>query len=306
MSNTNYYYINICKKGEDFMRDFVIITDAGCDLPTHIIEELSVKVAPMSLTMNEKLYRHYHDYRELSESDFYQKIRNGIVGTTAGVNIKDTMDVMREVLEKDKDVLYLSFSSGLSGSYNYAQMAAEEMKEEFPDATIEVIDTKSACIGLGFLVYLATEKKNTGANMAEVSEYVNAIQQNIFHCFMVDDLMYLNQSGRISHLAAVAGTMLNIKPVFKLNPDGKIFDDGKVRGNIAGMKHLANRVKDKCVDHNVIFIGHGDNKDIAEKLKNQILDLYPDAKIILSCIGPIVGNCLGPDALAVAFMSDNR
>lgn len=289
------------------MKDFVIITDSACDLSQEMVKELGVKVVPMSLTMNYKLYKHYADFRELTEADFYQKIRSGLVGTTAGVNIEDTMTVMREVLVQDKDILYLSFSSGLSGSYNFATMAAEEIKRtEFPDANIEVIDTHSACIGLGLLVYLAVEKKNTGASMSEVSEYVKSMQQKICHCFMVDNLMYLNQSGRISHLAAVAGTMLNIKPVFKLNPDGKIFDDGKVRGNIAGMKHLVNRVKDKCVDHNVIFIGHGDNKDIAEKLKNQILDLYPDAKIVVSCISPIVGNCLGPDALAVAFMSDNR
>ena len=288
------------------MRDFVIITDSTCDLPQEIMEKLNIKLVPMSITIDDNSYKHYDDYRELSKDDFYQKIRGGFVGTTAGVNSQDAISVMGEALNNNNDVLYLSFSSAMSSSYQSAFMAVLEMQEDFPNANIKLIDTLSACVGQGLLVYLAAMKKAEGASFDEVVEFVENNKLNICHSFMVDDLMYLEKSGRTSHLSAVAGTMLNIKPVFKINNDGKIFLDGKVRGKNAGIKHLLNRAKDKGLDHKIFFIVHADMEEDALILKNQILELFPEAEIIINCIGPIIGNCLGPGALAVAFVGDNR
>jgi DegV family protein with EDD domain len=288
------------------MRDFVIFTDSGCDLPQIIVDSFHIKVVPMGLSIEDNLYKHYHDYRELSSDDFYKKIRSGVIGTTSGVNVQDTMIFMREVLEQNLDVLYLSFSSGLSGSYQYACMAAEELKEEFPEAKIEVIDTKSACIGLGMLVYLAAQKKMEGFSFEETLQFVQNTRLKIYHNFMVDNLMYLQKSGRISHLTAITGSMLGIKPVFTLDNDGKISNDGKVRGKIACMKHFVNKVDEKCSEPTIFFVAHADAEEDGEKLKSKILELYPDANVIVNCLGPILANALGPGALAVAFVSDNR
>lgn len=288
------------------MRDFVIITDAGCDLSKEMVEALGVKVAPMSLTMENKLYKHYHDYRELSEADFYNKIRNGIVGTTAGTNIQDAMDVMQEVLSQNKDILYIPFSSALSCSYQSAFLAAEELREEYPEAMINVVDSLSASVGLGMLVYLAAKKQMEGCSLKEVTQFVEDSKTHIFHSFMVDDLMYLQKTGRISHLTAVAGTMLNIKPVFKIDDSGKVANDGKVRGKNAGVKHLLNRLSEKCNDANTVFIGHVDAAEDAENLKNKVLEIHPKANVIVNCLGPILGNSLGPNALVIIFYGDNR
>ena len=288
------------------MRDFVIITDSGCDLSQNIVEEFGIKVVPMGLILEDKLYKHYHDYRELTAVDFYQKIRSGMVGTTSGVNIQDAMNMMREVLEQNVDVLYLSFSSGLSGSYQYASMAAEELRDEFPDAKIEVIDTKSACIGLGMLVYLSAQKKMEGFSFEEVVSFVENTKLKISHNFMVDNLMYLQKSGRISHLTAMTGSMLGIKPVFTLNNEGKVSSDGKVRGKLAVVKHFIAKIEENCCDTNVFFIAHADAEIDAINLKNKILEAHSDAKVIINCVGPILGNCLGPGALAIVFLSESR
>ncbi len=288
------------------MRDFVIITDGCCDLPQHIIEELGVRMAPLGLTIGNQLYKHYYDFRELSKDNFYDNIRNGIVGMTSGVNVQDAMTTMREVLEQDKDVLYLSFSSAMSVSYQSSVLAAKELQEEFPEANIKVIDTLSACIGQGLLIYLAAQKKAEGLSLDAVSQFVEDNKLKIFHCFMVDNLKYLQKSGRISHLTAIAGTMMNIKPVFNIGNDGKIFNDGKVRGKVAGKKYLLNKLVENCTNFNTILIGHADDEEAAKELKNEILEIHPDTNVIVSCIGPIIGNCLGPSSLAVTFMSEKR
>lgn len=288
------------------MRNFVIITDSGCDLSQNMIEDLEVQVAPMGITIDNKAYKHYHDFRELSKTEFYQKIRNGSIGTTSGVNFQDALDIMRINLEKDLDILYLSFSSGMSCSYQSAVMAANELKNEFPKSIIQVVDTLAGSVGLGMLVYLAVQKKKLGWDILQVSEYITDHSQNICHYFMVDDLKYIEKTGRTSHLSAFIGTMLNIKPIFKLDELGRVQDDGKIRGKKAGIKHLLKRIDEKCSDTSLFFICHSDVDSEAENLKQQIIASYPDTEVIVNCVGPILGNNTGPGAIAVIFWGNNR
>jgi DegV family protein with EDD domain len=288
------------------MRDFVIVTDSGCDLAQNVVESLGVGIAPMGLNIDNKTYRHYHDFRELGKEEFYNKIRAGKIGTTAGVNIQDAMDAMREPLSKGMDVLYLSFSSGMSCSYQSAVNAANELKEEFSDANIRVIDTLSGCVGLGMMAYLAAKKKADGETMNQIADWAETHKQNICHYFMVDDLMYIQKTGRTSHLTAFVGTMLGIKPIFKLDENGKVKDDAKIRGKKAGVKHMLSRMQETCADQSLFFIAHADVDDEAEKLKNQILEIYPNTEVIVNCVGPILGNNVGPGALALIFYGKHR
>ena len=288
------------------MRDFVIVTDSGCDMTQAMVEKLGVKVAPMGITIAEKTYRHFHDFRELSLKDFYEKIRGGQIGTTSGVNVHDATNTMKECLEKGLDILYLSFSSGMSCSYQSAVIAAEELRVEYPDANIQVIDTTTGSVGLAMITYLAAKRKQLGDNIHQVAEYVRNNCQNICSYFMVDDLKYIQKTGRISHLKATVGTMLGIKPIFKLNHAGKVFDDAKVRGKKAGVKHLLTRMKEKCTNHDVFFICHADVEDEANSLKLQVLEQYPNAEVHVNCVGPILGNNTGPGALALIFYGDCR
>ena len=216
------------------MKDFVIITDSGCDLPLEMIETLDIKVVPMALTIAGKLYRHFHDCRELSMEDFYKLIREGHIGTTSCVG--DASTEMKEWLDKGYDVLYLSFSSGMSGSYQSANIAAESLKEEYSDSKIIVVDTLSGSIGLGMLAYLAAKYKDDHT-IEETSEYIRSICLNICHYFMVDDLKFIQKTGRVSAMSAIFGTALGIKPLFRLSDEEKVDLVDKIRGKKSILMH---------------------------------------------------------------------
>ncbi len=288
------------------MKDYVIITDSGCDLPMEMVEELDIKVVPMGLTIANKAYRHYHDYRELSSEDFYNLVRSGEIGTTSCVSIGDVEEEMEEQLKNGLDVLYLSFSSGMSGSYQAAVTAADDLKEKYPDAKIRVIDTLCGCIGLGMITFLAVQKKRDGNSLDGVAEYVESIKLNICHFFTVDDLNYIQKTGRISHLTAFVGGILGVKPVFILDNDGKVFNDKKQRGRKAAIQYLADIADKKMTDRDYVFIVHADASDDAEILKNKILEKNPNSNVLVNQVGPILGNNTGPGALAIIFMGDNR
>lgn len=288
------------------MRDYAILTDSGCDLTKDMVEEMDIGVAPMGLTLLDKAYRHYHDFRELSKEKFYSLIRSGNIGTTSGVNMQDVIDLMREKLQKGMDILYLSFSSGMSCSYQNACLAAEEMRDEFPDANIQVLDTKAGSVGLGMLAYLAAKKKAAGERLEQVVEYVMQQKDHICHYFMVEDLMYISKTGRISHLKATVGSMLGIKPIFILDDNGKVKDEIKVRGKKAGIKHILSKVQEKCTDASTFFICHADVENEANDLKAQVLKMYPTADVFVNCVGPILGNNTGPGALALIFCGSAR
>lgn len=288
------------------MRDFAIITDSGCDLSQQMVEELNIGVAPMGFTLAEKAYRHFHDFREMSKEKFYQLIRRGEIGKTNGANIQDIVDVMREKLKKGLDVLFLSFSSGMSCSYQNACIAADELSDEFPDAEIKVIDTKTGSVGLGLLTFLASKRKAAGEKMNELIEWIETHKLNIHHFFVVDDLDFIQRSGRTSHLAAFVGTILGIKPIFKLDRLGRVDSDTKVRGKKAAIKHMIEQAKQKCTDIQTFFICHGDVDDEAENLKQKVQVEFPGAEVVVNCVGPILGTNVGPGAIALIFYGNER
>ena len=288
------------------MKDYAIITDSGCDLSQSMVENLNVGVAPMGFILAEKAYRHFHDFREMSKEMFYKLIRGGSVGHTNAANIQDIADAMKEKLKKGLDVLYLSFSSGMSCSYQNACIAADELREEYKDATIEVVDTKSGSVGLGLLTYLATKQKAAGAKMSELKEWIEAHKMNICHFFVVDDLQFIQRSGRTSHLSAFVGTILGIKPIFRLDNDGKIASDAKVRGKKAAVKHMLEKAKEKCNEIKTFFICHADVPDEAEELKQKILEEHPNAEVIVNCLSPVLGTNVGPGTIGLIFYGDER
>lgn len=288
------------------MRDYTIVTDSGCDLSNEMVQKLGIKVVPMGLFIDGVDYKHYSDYRELSMEDFHAKIKAGHVGKTSCINMDDAMKVMRESIEAGKDVLYISFSSGMSGSYQAACLAARDISEEYPDAKIEVIDTFAGCVGLGMLTYLAAKKKADGASMDVVAQYIKDISLNINHFFMVEDLGYIQKTGRISTISAIMGTALGIRPIFKLDNDGKVALVEKIRGRKVGVKNLIEKAKSRCSQPDLFFVAHMDAEDDANTLANSIREKYPEAEIIVGSVGPILGNNTGPGALAVIFYGEER
>ena len=288
------------------MRDYMIITDSGCDLPTSMVEELGIKVVPMGLTIDGKTYRHFHDYRELSSEKFYGLIRSGKIGTTSCVSIGDVESEMEAAIQNGFDVLYLSFSSGMSGAYQASMAAAEDMREKYPDANVIVIDTLCGCIGLGMITYLAVLKKREGLSLTDVADYVENIKLSICHFFTVDDLKYIQKTGRISHLTAIVGGIIGVKPVFILDNDGRVCNDKKQRGRKAAIKYLADIADKKMIDDKYIFIVHADAEADAMILKDMLQKTHPNSEIFVNQVGPILGNNTGPGALAVIFQGETR
>lgn len=288
------------------MRDYAIITDSGCDLSQSMVEELDVGVAPMGFTIAQKAYRHFHDFREMSKKKFYELIRGGEIGKTNGANIQDIVDTMVEKLKQGLDVLFLSFSSGMSCSYQNACIAARTAQEEYPEARIEVVDTLTGSVGLGLLTYLAAKRKAAGEKMDDLIKWVNEHKLNICHFFVVDDLNFIQRSGRTSHLTAFVGTILGIKPIFRLDDNGKVDSNAKVRGKKAAIRHMIDQAKKKCADIKTFFICHGDVDDEAEAFKQQVEAEFPGAEVVVNCVGPMLGINVGPGALALIFYGSER
>lgn len=288
------------------MKDFVIITDSACDLNADIVEANKIEVVPMNLELDGKSYKHYPDYREISSESIYSKLRDGIIGTTACVSVGDAEEAITSFVKKGFDVLYLAFSSGMSGSYNSARIAAENVQENYPDARIEVIDTKSGATGQGMLAYMAAKQKELGQGFEQVSQYVKDKMLHIAHYFTVDDLKYLKKSGRISTLSAVAGTVLNIKPIFKLSDEGKIAMKTKVRGAKASVQKLVDFAVNQCTSHDLFFICHAENKEGANNIVEKLKEFFPNAEYNICGIGPIIGNNTGPGTLGLFFETATR
>lgn len=287
-------------------KGYAIITDSGCDLTEKIVEELQIDVVPMKLMLDGVDYRHYHDFRELSAKDFYSKLREGHIGQTSCVSVGDAMEAMRKNVKKGKDVLYLSFSSGMSGSYNAAMLAAQNVKEEYPRANIKVVDTKCGSIGLGMIVYIASMCRKRRYTFEQVCKHISESCLNICHCFMVDDLKFLHKTGRISTIGMIAGTAIGVRPIFALDDVGKIKLDTKVRGIKTAIRTMAEKVISNCTNTSQIFICHVDAEENANVLASQIQEKYPEMNITTCPCGPIIGNNTGPGTIAVVFYGDKR
>lgn len=286
--------------------DYAIITDSGCDLTEKIVKELQVDVVPMKLMLDGVDYRHYHDFRELSMKEFYSKLREGHIGQTSCVSVGDAMETMKTNVKQGKSVLYLSFSSGMSGSYNSAKLAAQYIKEEYPNAKIEVIDTKSGSVGLGMIVYIASMCRKKGYTFEQVCKHISENCLNICHCFMVDDLRFLHKTGRISTIGMIAGTAIGVRPIFALDGVGKIKLDTKVRGSKTAIRTMVDKVVSKCTNSSQMFICHVDAEEGAKSLEFQIKEQFPEANITICPCGPIIGNNTGPGTIAVVFYGDKR
>ena len=225
------------------MAEYVLFTESTADLSVELVQELGVEVLPMRFSLNGKEYNNYPDNRELDPHDFYDALRAGGMSTTSQINQAAFEEAFGPVLEAGKDILYLSFSSGLSGTFQSARLAAEELAEKYPQRTVRVIDTLQASMGEGLAVYYAATLKNEGKSLEEVASWFEANKMRVCAWFTVDDLMFLKRGGRLGGGAAVVGTLLGIKPILHVDDDGHLIAMEKVLGRRASLdglvKHLA-------------------------------------------------------------------
>ena len=290
------------------MRDYVLMTDSCCDLSAPPAQELGILVLPLSLELSGQTYHNYLDGREIGFSQFYDRIRAGETATTSAISVGAFEEAMRPVLESGKDILCLSFSSALSTTYQSAVIAAGEMAESFPEARIHVVDTLSASLGQGLLVYLCAKQKQAGLDIDALRDYAEQTKGRVCHWFTVDDLNHLKRGGRVSATAALFGTMLSIKPVLHVDDQGRLIPVSKARGRRASLTALVERMEQTAVDPETqtVFISHGDCLEDAQFVADEIRRRFGTEDIRINFVGPVIGNHSGPGTMALFFLGTER
>ncbi len=290
------------------MNDFVLMTDSSCDLPADLAAKMDLTVLPLFVYINEKKYTNYLDEREISFSDIYAKLRTRCPAKTSAVNMNDFMGPMEDLLKSGRDVLYIGFSSGLSGTYNAGAAAAQELADRYPERKIYAVDSLCASLGQGLLIYHAWLEKQKGRSIDEVRDFTEANKLHLCHWFTIDDLMFLKRGGRISGATAVVGSVLGIKPVMHVDNEGHLIKVSTARGRKASIKALADEAEKRGIDlkDQVIFISHGDCADEANYLGDMMRSRFHVKDVLVNYVGPVIGAHSGPGTIALFFMGTER
>ena len=289
------------------MNSFAVITDSASDLPKEYLESHDLKVAPLYYIIDNKTYG---GETELDPKEFYSMMRSGMMPTTQAVNPETARELMKAELDAGRDVLYLAFSSGLSSSCQSAALVGNELKEEYPDRKIVVIDTLCASLGQGLLVHKALEMREKGMSVDETAEGVRELVPHLCHQFTVNDLFHLHRGGRVSKATAILGTMVNVKPVMHVDDEGHLIPLSKVRGRKKSLIALVDAMEKQIGSwrdkNDIIFISHGDCIEDAQYVADLIKDRFGYESFLINHVGPTIGAHTGPGVVALFYMGDYR
>lgn len=284
---------------------YKIITDSCCDLSEQMYKELDISVVPMCVTIKGETINRY---TEEKLKEIYNALREKEHATTAAANPQDWEDAIVPALEQGLDALVLPFSSGMSTTYQSAVIAAEELMERYPGRTIKVVDTLAASMGQGLLVYYACKKRDAGMSLEEVAAWCEDHKQNIAHWVAVDDLFHLKRGGRISAATAVAGTMLQIKPIIHVDNEGHLVNVAKARGRKASLQALAKKMADTQIvgENDTIFISHSDCVEDAVALGEMLKEMCGVKEVVIHYIGAVIGAHTGAGTVALFFLANEK
>lgn len=282
-----------------------IITDSCCDLPPKLADEMGIEVIPLLVINGENEYR---DQIDITPKDVYDGMRDGKIYKTAQVPPHSFERSFEKIAKDGSKAIYLGFSSELSATFQSAQMARNSLVERYPGLELELIDTKAASGGLGFIVYEAAKAAREGASMEDILKLTDFLVQNMDHIFTVDDIEYLYRGGRVSKTSAVLGGMLNIKPVLEVR-EGKLGPIDKVRGKQRVLKRLLELMEERSIDADLsnrkVFIFHGDDPEAAEKVREMITEKFGVKDFYTGLIGAVIGAHTGPGTLSVFYTKKN-
>ena len=270
------------------MREYKILTDSTTDLSPQLVAQTGVTVLPMTYTIGEKSYRNDPEETDLSSGDFYDMLRGGAMSTTSQINVETFREVAGKMARDGFDVLYVGFSSGLSGTFNSARIAFEDLSAEYPEHKFLAVDSLCASMGEGLLVYHAAQQQKAGRSIEETARWLEENKLHLAHWFTVDDLNHLKRGGRVSGAAAFFGTMLNIKPVLHVDDAGHLIPMEKVRGRKASLDALVAHMEKDAVDpaSQTVFISHGDCRADAEYVADLVREKFGTQDIRIHSIGP--------------------
>lgn len=290
---------------------FELVSDSCCNLAEETIDRYGLHVLPLTFMADgeDTVYQSYLKGEKTDLSQFYKMMRDGKVFRTSLPNLSNTEALFRSLLDAGRDILYLGFSSGLSGTYEATELLAKQLRGEYPDRKIYTVDTLAASGGQGLLVWHACQHAEDGEGIDAVRDWVEDNKLRLAHWFTVDDLMFLWRGGRVSKTSAWAGTLLNIKPVLHVDDEGHLIPMEKVRGRKKSLTALLNHMEKtgtQPLADQMVFITHGDCLEEAQWLEQQIRERFGVRDIVVNCIDPVIGAHSGPGTMALFFLASNR
>lgn len=287
------------------MSNFVIGTCSTSDLPQSYIEKHELLLLKFSYTIDHTEYKD----GDMDTKTFFDLERDGKMPTTSQLNPADIIPAFDKVLSSGNDLLYIAFSSGLSGSYNNLSLVAGDMRVKYPDRKIYVVDSLCASLGQGLLVDYAVKMREAGKSIDETFKWVEANKLGLNHWFTVDSLSHLRRGGRVTGAAAFVGNLLHIKPVLNVDFEGHLIPREKEKGRKRALKCLVEKMEEYIYqpDGQTVFINHGDDIEAAQKLEGMIRDRFPTiGEIMISPLGAVIGAHAGPGTISVFFMGKTR
>ena len=287
---------------------YLIFSDVSLDIDKNFADSHDVRYVTMEYVLGDETFHSDKPESDSMMHNYYEKLRQKVKTQTSQITPTHYMDLFEPLIKEGNDIVYLSLSSGLSNTYESACLAARNLKEDYPDAVVEIVDSLSATGGMGLLTESAFANKEAGMSASENAEWLRKYALKVRHWFKVEDLMYLKRGGRVSAATAVVGTALNIKPILCINREGKLDTIDKKRGNKLALKALVDKFEatyDPSVS-DVVYISCADCLEEAQTLKEMILVNHPELKVRMTMLSPIIGAHTGPDMLALIHYGTER
>lgn len=288
--------------------NFEIVTDSSANLTEEQIDRFDLHILTLTVMIEDKEYAGYTKGQKTDLRPIYNLMREKKKVVTSATSPGICRDMFEEMLKEGKDILYIGFSSGLSATYGTASAQLMDLKAQYPERIVMHIDTLSAAMGEGLLVYKAAQMREQGKTMQEVFDFVEATKLHVCHWVTVDDLFHLKRGGRLPAATAIIGSMLGIKPLIHVNNEGKLVPMGKVKGRRAALDELVKKLEETAIDpkEETIFISHGDCEEDAQYVADKIKARYGTEDIVLNCLEPVVGGHAGPGTVALFFIGSSR
>lgn len=289
-------------------KGFILSTETTCDMDLTYYRSNNVNLLGLTYTLQDHEYEEGTD-NSLSTADFYQKVREGAMPKTAQVSVEKAIKSFESLVKEGYDILHLSFSSALSGTYQACTIAAADVMERYPEAKIRVVDTLAASMGQGMILTYALEWKKQGLTLDELADKVEAEKLHVCHNFTVDDLNHLHRGGRVSKMTAIIGTALGIKPLLHVDDAGRLINVSKTRGRKQSLNWLVDKMAERIGDYenDFFYISHGDCIDDAKYVADQVRKRFGLMKrIVIGNVGPVIGSHSGPGTVALFFMGETR
>lgn len=281
---------------------FSIFTDTPANLPRTLAEKLDVTVIPFSYFREGKEHQ-CPAFEDFDCDSYYAELKAGAKVTTSQINPQKYIEYMEPVLKEGRDVLYVSLSGGVSGSFASSRIASNYLTNKYRGRKVVCIDSLGASLGEGLVVLKACELRDSGLGIDECAAELLRYRERVCQVFTVDDLMFLRRSGRISGVSAAIGTVLGIKPLLKGNEEGKIVNFTTVRGRKRAIKAIAERYKEYAVapETQTVGISHASCVEDAEALRDMICEICAPREVIIVAHEPVTGSHVGPGMLALFF-----